>query len=205
MRQANRSASGNRAILLVLILFFGLPPLVGWALILNPEWLPEGRTNNGELIDPPLSTGLVNARTSSGHLFDWTSHRGEWLLLSLERPPCDTACQDRLYQQYQLERALSADRRRLSRLWLLPKTAQPPTGPKPLPPGLEIIQTDPASWQKLTQLLQTTADGEPSVLLVDPFGNLMMAYRKEQPAKQILKDLQWLMRASVHWNERREQ
>ena len=39
------------ASLWVLIALFALPPMAAWLFYLNPDWLPDGRTNHGDLID----------------------------------------------------------------------------------------------------------------------------------------------------------
>ena len=43
------------------------------------------------------------------------------------------------------------------------------------------------------------AEGDNNVFIVDPQGNLMMRYQPDATAKEILKDMEKLMKASKNW------
>ena len=196
---AARPASQRRIWpLVILALLFALPPLFGWLFFLNPEWLPQARKNHGVLIQPARPVEALPVRTADGAPFDWKSLDGNWTILLPQSGPCDDACLERLVQVRQMRRALGADRQRVERVLLMEAGL-----PLPSLAGLEgtrLLLVAPEAEGGLAGLFTTPGGGAPgTTFLVDPAGGVMMAHAPSIPPKQMLEDLQLLLKASQNW------
>ncbi|UTV27855.1 cytochrome oxidase [Photobacterium atrarenae] len=166
----------------LLLAAFALP--VGLAqLMLSMQWYQGGVTNRGQLLDPPLSApGVAQA--------------GRWQLLYVLPDDCDVACAGALFHLRQIPQAVGAERDRVASLLLVNGSAGQDNE---LLRGLKAA-TVPAS---LLKRLQATEYGAQAIYLVDPLGNILMAYPLEsaQPAilaqgKDVLRDLKRLLKVS---------
>ncbi|MEY2776626.1 MAG: hypothetical protein RLY30_724 [Pseudomonadota bacterium] len=125
---------------------------------------PEGRTNSGTLILPPLEvlahpvqvterpkseSGFLDvlaqraaqAATASpilepGQPATLGSFQGRWLMVWVGPDPCADPCMNTLLEIRQIRLTTGRDRDRVERLWLRVAPAQAPAA-QPLPPGLE--------------------------------------------------------------------
>ncbi|MCU7927576.1 MAG: hypothetical protein KZQ97_14180 [Candidatus Thiodiazotropha sp. (ex Dulcina madagascariensis)] len=182
---------------------FALPLIAAWVLFFNPQWLPDGRTNHGALIDPPRSMESLILQTPEGGRFDWLALQDMWTITLVSEGGCDAACIKALIKVRQIRRATAANRQRIDRLLiLLPDSAGRLT--LPTLEGLEGTRLAIAdSGQRTTveslfpfQLSQQTIP----LFLIDPRIDLMMIYDTSQiSSKQILQDLETLLKASQSW------
>ncbi|MCP5448068.1 MAG: hypothetical protein H6964_13890 [Chromatiaceae bacterium] len=199
-------ARKNRVTLLALIAVFAMPPLLGWLFIMNPEWLPSETVNKGVLVHPPRPvSGLQLIDAKSGQPFDWNQLRDQWVFVAINHGDCEQRCVSRLINLRQLRRALGAERQRVARvLILLPEESGKAAE---LPPmdgleGTQILHTatgsvagDTVSLFELNQV-----DASDHLFIIDPRGDLMMRHNlKTLKTKEILKDLQLLLKASANW------
>ncbi|MCB1758227.1 MAG: hypothetical protein KDI68_00405 [Gammaproteobacteria bacterium] len=195
----------NRLTLLALFGIFALPPLLGWFFMLNPQWLPNESINNGTLIHPPRPLSGLTLKFADDQVLDWQQLRDKWVFVLVNRGECGEACLARLVDLRQLRRALAAESRRVERMLIqLPDAS----GTVPTPPsaaGLEgtlLLQPVDARAVDLVRALFQLEGLEPThqMFLIDPHGDLMMRHDllALQP-KQILKDLELLMKASANW------
>ncbi|MEW8027557.1 MAG: hypothetical protein AB2806_07430 [Candidatus Thiodiazotropha sp.] len=187
----------------VLIALFALPIIAAWLFFLNPKWLPAGRTNNGDLIDPPRSVQSLRLQTTDGEWFDWQSLQDMWAMTLVSEGGCDAACIEILIKVRQIRRATAANRQRIARLLILiPDEA----GRLDLPnmaglEGTELLIADSDQRPTLGSLfpLQLSEQAIP-IFLIDPRGNLMMKHDTTKiSSKEILQDLEKLLKASENW------
>ena len=182
----------------VLVLIFALPPLLGWLYFLNPEWLPEGQVNHGTLIQPPRPVHALAVSDANGAPFDWSALEDKWSIVLVGGTACGDACIERLIQVRQLRRALGADRQRLERLLIMNDDAATPSlaGLE----GTRLLRVAPADRRELAALFHVPGGvaGE-TTFLVDPRGGVMMAHDPSVTSKQMLEDLQTLLKASQNW------
>jgi cytochrome oxidase Cu insertion factor (SCO1/SenC/PrrC family) len=192
----------NRWQLLALIALFALPPIAAWLFYFNPQWLPEGRTNHGVLIDPPRTMDQFSLQTPDGEPFGWANLREKWSLVVLAEGTCDEACIQRLIKMRQIRRAQGANRQRVERLLIL---LPDPDGRADIPSlnGLEGTRIALASANRdavLEQFETARAPLDQSIFIIDPRVDLMMAHDMSQiTSKQILEDLEKLLTASQNW------
>lgn len=183
------------------MILFALPAMAAWFYYLNPEMLPQGRSNNGQLIVPVISVTEISLATAQGTSLDLSSLRPNWTLLILGSGNCDAACRGRTAEARQIQKALAENGSRLERLLVL-------QGEQVMPSVLALNGSVPgthitlASDQLLQVLSATQEHGVESVnnvFIIDPRGNLMMQYHPDTSAKEILEDLERLMKASKSW------
>jgi hypothetical protein len=65
--------------------------------------------------------------------------------------------------------------------------------------GMQVALSDAAGDVRLLDLLGTRAAGLDRLYILDPMGNLMMRYAPDAPAKDTLKDMERLLKASKNW------
>ncbi len=185
----------------ILIAMFALPSAAAWFYYFNPQLLPEGRTNRGRLIEPPRPVADLELETPDGGILKLRSLQPNWALVTLARPPCDDHCRQTLVDFRQIRKALAENAERLVRLLIL------------LPDGPSVSR---GSWEAdyagtrvafASSALQAVLSGSVGpaenpvnrVFIIDPRGSLMMRYGVHTPAKDILNDLEKLMKASKSW------
>jgi cytochrome oxidase Cu insertion factor (SCO1/SenC/PrrC family) len=187
----------------VLIALFALPPMAAWLFFFNPDWLPDGRTNHGTLIDPPRPLATLQLQTPDGNPFVWDDLQGQWTMTLVSEGGCDAACIEALIEVRQLRRATGANRQRIERLLILLRDQQ---GRLEIPnltglEGTRVALADSAQRGELLSLFPIElAEQAIPLFLIDPQLDLMMTHDTSQiPAKQILQDLEKLLKASQGW------
>lgn len=195
--------SGRRSLvtLWLMIAVFAAPVIAAWFFYLYPDYLPKGRTNRGELIEPVVPiTRLGDLRSPNGNALDRARFDGRWTLVYLGEGACAEDCAQRLVDLRQIRLALGESGLNVERLLI----AVAPPDPV-LPPGLagelegmQIAEADATAAKRLASAL---GGGEPfgRVYILDPMGNLMMRYAPDAAAKDTLEDMERLLKASKNW------
>jgi len=202
----NNAAGGGKkrstTSLWVMVAVFAAPVIAAWFFYLNPEYLPSGRTNKGELIEPvvavPRDLGLFTPDRAE---LDRSRLAGKWTLVYLAGGECDDACMEHLIAIRQIRLALGESQMSVERLLIM-------TDPNAAPiaarlggelDGMLVALTDAPSGARLLDLLGEGPAALGRVYILDPMGNLMMRYAPEAPAKDTLKDMERLLKASKNW------
>lgn len=166
---------------------------------------PSGRTNYGDLIDPPRAMPAAPALTLAtlqGQAQAASALQGQWLLVVVGDAACDSACERRLLMQRQLREMLGRDRERLDKVWLITDAA-------PLRDELRrALETAPATTvlraprAELQRWLEPAAGHtlEQHLFLVDPLGRWIMRMPANPEPARVKRDLERLMRASASWD-----
>ncbi len=188
---------GRRTALLLFAIGFG--PMILATVMYYTGWLnPETRSNHGELIQPPVPVAQLNLTGADGQplatRFGPDTDDARWLLV-VYAGHCSDACGELLYLARQVNIALGKDANRVGRAaWV-----------KDLSP--ELQRNWDSQYQSMERL-QTTAGQKPAwpepiapasapgILVVDPFGNVMMYYDDRHDGKGMLEDLKHLMKLS---------
>lgn len=202
MSEAATSArTGGRSLgpLWAMVAVFALPVVAGWFLYLNPDLLPTARVNRGELIDParPWPDDLELVRPD-GAAFAREGLAGKWTLLLAARAPCDAACTARLTDLRQIRLAAGEGGLAVERLLILAGKADSAVPAEALA-GAGVARVAAAGEQRLVAWLGPGEDIWNRVHIVDPLGSLMMRYAADAPAKDVLKDMERLLKASRNW------
>lgn len=184
---------GRRIALLLFLVGFG--PIVVATIMFYTGWLnPSERTNQGVLIQPSEPVAAMGLETPEGRPFGAEfgpdvsgSH---WTLLITVAGACTGDCEEMLYLARQVNVALGKNQNRLERAaWL----AQPPSDLSDYPEMRQLTLPEPkaAEWPQGKGPFDA-----PRAYLVDPFGNVMMQYGPDHTGKDMLEDIEHLMKIS---------
>jgi cytochrome oxidase Cu insertion factor (SCO1/SenC/PrrC family) len=183
----------NRRKLVFLFAIAIVPMFVAYGLFFYfPDLIPASTTNEGVLIQPPLSgvtLGLTEPVVEPG---------GVWTMLIPVAATCGEQCQRRLYLSRQIKIGLGKDADRIERIALLS-----------VDPSAELhalltaehgdLTAQIYSSQALQRALQSRLPGATAaeyLLLMDPNGNIMMFYSFEKIGAPLRKDIKHLLKIS---------
>lgn len=158
--------------------------------------IPVGRTNKGTLILPPVQLSSLKLKEKNGQSFTKEQLNDDWGMLILVGSQCDAQCKNVLNTTERVHIALNKDSGRVFRYALVDRHAQ--ILGSTLPAGFDQMQilSMNTAWVK-RQLHDANVDmSKTYLLLVDPLGNIMMSYNQKQIGKDVVKDLQKLLRVS---------
>jgi hypothetical protein len=163
---------------------------------------PEGRRNFGELVIPQRPLPAMATIDLNGKTGELVALKKQWLLISVAKSGCDSACQQRLYFQRQLRESLGKEKVRVDWVWLVTDTAAVDIRLKPALTEATVLRVP---LDALAQWLPPAAGQrlEDHMYVVDPLGNLMMRFPANMDAAGAAKakrDLDRLLRASGSWD-----
>jgi cytochrome oxidase Cu insertion factor (SCO1/SenC/PrrC family) len=183
------------------LMIFALPMLSAWLLY---QWdnhhAPVKTRNYGQLIQPPLDLSQLNLQTSDAH--DQSQSRGKWLLLYVSPISYDPLCEDNLRKMRQIRIATGKDMQRVARA-VLTFSHQPADNHLH-----QLLMTDYVGTvhfitdkQTFVHFIKPLSNAElvlqqGYLYLVDPLGNVMMAYESNTDSAPIYKDLTHLLNNS---------
>lgn len=178
-----------RAVLLALFALF-LFPILG-AMVLNvmaPSWLPFGRVNHGELLQPPVRLeaevlALTDRRASL------SSAKGTWLLVHVSGATCEARCEQALASMRQSRLALGKDADRVERWWFT-------TGDIDATTAQWLEKTFPGVRQATVPASAALEKTAAQVRIVDPSGYVILRYVEDDPASKVHKDFKRLLKIS---------
>ena len=171
---------------LVLLSLVALVPiaLAVYAYFFQP---PAARTNYGELIAAPAPD--LGGALEGGNPFGLASTRGRWVMYFASSGACPSTCERALYAMRQARTIQNADAERVVRVWWITDDTAPPDAVVATHPGLIFARASPETVQAL-------AAGGERIPLVDPRGNLVLAWPADPDIKAMAQDLKKLLRAS---------
>lgn len=188
---------GRRTALLLFAIGFG--PMVFATIMYYTGWLnPTDNSNNGELIQPPAPLGQMQLQGANGKpladRFGPEAADPEWMMMVVSGN-CTADCEDLLYRARQVNIALGKNANRVNRsAWLgsVSDDLAARWGDEySSMERLSIPSGESPQWPAGVSPAQ-----EPRILLVDPFGNVIMHYGAEHTGKDMLKDLKHLLKLS---------
>ncbi len=185
-----------------IILIFALPLVFAWVGYQHQDLLPKGTTNHGQLINPPIYGDEMVLTEHHGKTFTLNRFHGKWLLFYLNTAPCRGVCKKQLQYLQQIQIALGKDRDRLQELYISPvkKELEILRGHfRSRAPNLRFAFTKPSAQLAFFHAVNSRAQKNtqrPRIYLVDPLGNIMMAYEADVAPQDILKDVKKLLKVS---------
>lgn len=189
MAEARGRHKGRRTLLLLALV--AMAPVV--ASYVTYYWLvPDKRVNYGELLAPGPAPTVVGERTD-GAPFALSDLRGQWVMLVVTGADCTDACVRALYATRQARTIQGPEQDRVVRAWLRPVGAPAPSRElRESQPGLVIG----SAAQPALSRLPLGPGGAPTIILLDPRGNLVLRYGADPDIKRLAADLGRLLRAS---------
>lgn len=188
---------GRRTAMLLFAIGFG--PMIFATIMYYTGWLhPESRSNHGVLVDPAVPVAELNLIDAGGEplatRFGPELQNPKWMMIVTARH-CGGDCEQLLYLARQVNIALGKNANRMGRAaWI-----------GTVPPDLQTRWRNEYSSMERLRLAPDTSPAWPAgvdpadtprILVVDPFGNVMMHYGNEHTGKEMLEDLKHLMKLS---------
>lgn len=186
----------GRLQLVLLALLFAAPLLLAMLFYFVPTLQPTARTNYGAFIAPAQPLPELDWRDAAGEPVLRARLQGRWTLVYPLQGDCDAACEADLHDYRQTRLLLNEKRIRVQRALLSPEASRLPALQARLGEAHpDLLWLAPAAEGDAAYALFT---GHPagSVLLVDPLGNLMMAFPPRADLRKVLKDIKRLLRVS---------
>lgn len=188
---------GRRMALLLFAIGFG--PMIFATVMYYTGWMnPTDLSNHGELIQPAASLAELRLQGADGtplsDRFGPQLEDPEWMLMVVAKD-CGSECEDLLYLTRQVNIALGKNADRVNRAAWLGSLSDDLKGRWDSEyPGMEQLSL-------VTDAEPTWPDGVdpsklPRILVVDPFGNIVMHFGSEHTGKQMLNDLKHLLKLS---------
>ena len=192
----NSNIKKGRLVLILITAFF-VVPFFGAAYYHHKAQQGElwGTTNNGVLIHPAQPLMEFALLTTDAKEFSLDDMRGEWTMLYVFGSKCDQACKQTIFNMRQIRALLHKDAHRLRRLLLSDTAASGELSGFLLNYPKMLVAVD-KDKELIGQLPKDILKNEPAVYLVDPIGNVMMAFPQSLDATKVLKDIKKLLRIS---------
>ena len=138
-------------------------------------WLhPEGTTNKGELIMPPVDVSAVGIEDLER----------QWWMMTVSANGCDDACEQKLFWVQQVHIRLGRESPRVSRMLLT-------EGP------VSLNEEYPGLVERQGELQALPMEGPLQLFIVDPNGNIMMKFDADSPYEDVLDDMNKLLSRST--------
>jgi hypothetical protein len=203
-QQKNRQMRARLVLVGIFTLFF--VPVFGavFIAVVAPHWVPFGRVNHGELVQPPIAEALLNLSPLDAGPAYTSGPAAPWIVAHVGPPSCDASCEYALVRMRQARLALGKDAHRVQRWWLVTETMSPSkvTTMMQAYPGIRIGLLPPHS-PLAAHPLSTIA-----VQMIDPAGFLILQYPSNWQDKEratqgatglagaLLKDFKRLLKIS---------
>ena len=184
MTATSRSNSRRNLLLIAAIAF--VPMFIAYGVFFfAPELIPQNTTNRGQLMSPPVDlTGKLPVTE-------------DWQLVLVPRSACANDCTDLIHQTRQIHIALGKNADRVSRsvIFSAPISGEINAQLEDAYPELSILINP--QIMEVFRLSQPENSSSPFVVyVVDPLGQLVMAYDVETVGKPLLLDLKHLLKVS---------
>ena len=186
-------ARGRRTLLIVAAVFF-VPVAIAFAMYYGKLWHPANSSSKGELINPARPLVVAGLRHPDGTSAGSDVLSGKWTLIYIGDGRCDEACRNALVFGRQSRLALNNEMTRVQRVLLA--TANCCDNEYLAREQEGLIALDASSPEASALLAQFPMARDQSLFIVDPLGNLMMRHDASHTSKDLLSDLQKLLKLS---------
>ncbi len=196
------STTSNRLKLLAILALFVLPLVLAALMYAGKIPLLSGETvNQGKLIQPPVPLDWDAANISTDGTSGAAELSGNWVILLPVPASCGPDCLDKATGLRQVHRATGREQQRI-RLVLLREAAWDEASAQQYLGVYDqfVLMSDPdlALFQPLMAATRSS-QAQPGAItsyLVDPLGNIMMAYDTVDSETRLSKDLKRLLKWS---------
>lgn len=184
-----KKGKGRVQLLLLAAVFLGPLVLAAWLYFAGMAHIPEGRSNEGVLLQPIVNLPEV--------LPDSPLHEhndGYWVLMYANSSDCGEDCEFSLYTLRQSRLMLGKEMDRLVRVFLHGDTPPDTVLMAGEHEGLVTIQD--AMLSELLEAQRPAAVAAGGYFLVDPLGNLVMYFRPDIDPQAMVGDIKHLLKLS---------
>ena len=147
----------------------------------------EQRTNYGELLATP-APALAGTR-ADGQPFALAQLKGKWVLATGAPGACDAACTGSLHATRQARTIQGREMERVQRVWLVTDDVVPDPALLAQHPDLMVVHVPRSAAAALPA-------GADRIYLIDPLGNLVLAFPADPDIRKVAKDIERVLKAS---------
>jgi hypothetical protein len=147
----------------------------------------EQRTNYGELLATP-APALTGTR-ADGQPFALTQLKGKWVLAAGAPGACDASCVGALHATRQARTIQGREMERVQRVWLVTDDVVPEPALLAQHPDLMVVHVPRSAAAALPV-------GADRIYLIDPLGNLVLAFPADPDIRKVAKDIERVLKAS---------
>jgi cytochrome oxidase Cu insertion factor (SCO1/SenC/PrrC family) len=197
MSQIETNTPGNgRKILLGLALIFVLPFTI--AALLHFFNVKPASHSYGDLINPPKALQFATLHDTQGKDFTPAQWQKIWSVVMVDTTGCKAPCQAQLHLLKQVHTTFAKDAKRLQRVLIVPghDNAQAFAALQKEYPDLIILGGMDTETANFASQFSVNNQVTGNIYLVDPLGNLMMSYSKNQNPKGMQTDIKRLLKNS---------
>ncbi len=196
-----KTKTKSRFTLLSIFAIALVPMVLASYMYFNHVLVPSARTNHGTLILPPLDFNELNLSDINGRIITTDDLEGKWAMLIVSSGSCLETCQANLYKARQVNIALHKESHRVERYYVdagIEKASGLKEADRLKYPQLKLVSADRFQLKAYLDknLDANAALKENYIFITDPVGNVMMYYSPEQSGKDLLEDLQRLLKVS---------
>ena len=181
--------SGRLQLLLIAAVFIGPLIVAAWLYSGGEELQPEGRSNQGALLEPIVNLDDVLPGSPVAEHYD-----NAWVLLYMNVAECEETCRDALYAYRQARLMLGKEMDRVSRVFLHGDTPPDTVFLGEEHPGLITIED--SGLESLLNNKKPADVPAGGYFLIDPHGNLVMYFRPDLDPADMVDDIKHLLRLS---------
>lgn len=160
---------------LFIVFIFILPFIFAKYFFDNDATSTRGTTNHGSFLVDEIN---IDSLRDNNH----------WVILQIIDDKCDITCQDNMHMLRQINTALGKDMGRVKR-YLLDNNTANNTVYLDNYPKVIVLDRSETLYNKLTKM-------DERIFVADPFGKIILGYKKDFVAKGLLKDIKKLLKFS---------
>ncbi len=156
--------------------------------------------NHGEILNPIIHISSFKLKDENNQLIPSKKLTYKWRLISFLGKDCDQKCENRLFDTRQIHTSLGKDQHRLMRMFIHLQPASESLSKMIAVTHPNVIQVNGDAGVIIKALDNNIHDGvgirNDETYIMDPMGNVMMRFTREQSDKDFLYDLKKLLKAS---------
>lgn len=182
-----------RIFLVVIIILFTAPFLSSWYLVFFTDFKKNDLgLQNGKLIIPVIEVGPI--KTVSIGENNQEMMIGKWTISGFVEGECDSRCEELLYKIRQLRLALGKNLDKVGRL-IFSNHASILNFDAEFK-GQKVV-IDSSELERVSKLFSNIPDFDQNdIFLIDPYGFVMMRYKRDVEPRKIIKDIERLIKHS---------
>lgn len=182
-----------RISLIVIVILFTSPFIASWYLVFYTDFKKNDiGVQNGSLIDPVIEVGVIESQA----IGDKTKQKllGKWTLTGFVSNGCNVDCEKLLYTLRQTRLALGKNLDKVGRL-ILTDSEEVMSYVEEYK-GQKVVK-DPVEYDRLINKFREIENFDATdIFLIDPYGFIMMRYKRDMNPKGIIKDVERLIKNS---------
>jgi hypothetical protein len=181
-----RRAAPNARRTLIVMAAIALAPVIA-SYVAYYLWPREQHVNYGLLLASPAPA--IEGTRADGRAFTLGDLHGKWVMIVVSRGACEAACERGLYATRQARTIQGRDQDRVVRLLMQSDADGLDEAQSAQHRDLDVVRVAPEAFG-------AWPSSDRGIYLVDPLGNLVLAWPPDPDIKALAKDLSRVLRAS---------